>query len=256
MMNVQRYQDVEERFIEGASEALGEKTVQFSGIRRISFAITLFLLVLLLMAGCQPSQSSNGSPPLTPATPEITADSTAATSPARVDSTPCTLPTIVVPTVPPTIPGYAQLDETTGLHVTGKVQKIDLESYRLEVTGKVKHPLKLSYDDLRCMPRIEARPTLICPGFFADTATWAGASLKSVLELAGVQEEARGIRLISADGYSAPVPLSEAHSEKNFLAYAWEGEPLPILHGFPVRAVFPELDGDTWMKWLVKIEVY
>jgi DMSO/TMAO reductase YedYZ molybdopterin-dependent catalytic subunit len=163
---------------------------------------------------------------------------------------------IIVPTVPPKIPGYAQLDETTGLHVTGKAQKIDLESYRLEVTGKVKHLLTLSYDDLRCMPRIEARPTLICPGFFEDTATWAGAPLKSVLELAGVQEKASGIRLISADGYSAPVPLLEALSEKNFLAYAWEGEPLPILHGFPVRAVFPELDGDTWIKWLVKIEVY
>ena len=256
IMNAQRRQDIEERFIEGASEVFGGKMAQFFWVRRISFSIMLFLLVLLLIAGCQSSQSSNGSPPITTATPEITADSTAVTSPAGVDSTPCAVPTIVVPTVPPTIPGYAQLDETTGLHVTGKAQKIDLESYRLEVTGKVKHPLKLSYDDLRCMPRIEARPTLICPGFFADTATWAGTPLKSVLELAGVQEKASGIRLISADGYSAPVPLSEALSDKNFLAYAWEGKPLPILHGFPVRAVFPELDGDTWMKWLVKIEVY
>jgi DMSO/TMAO reductase YedYZ molybdopterin-dependent catalytic subunit len=42
----------------------------------------------------------------------------------------------------------------------------------------------------------------------------------------------------------------------SILAYAWEGEPLPILHGFPVWAVFPELDGSTWVKWLVKIEVY
>ncbi len=254
IMNAQRRQD-EARFIKGASGVFGGKMVQFSCVRKISFPSTLFLLVLLLMAGCQPSQSSNSSPPVTKATPDITAGSTAATNPERVNPTPCTLPPIVVPTVPPKIPGYAQLDETTGLHVTGKAQKIDLESYRLEVTGKVKHPLKLSYDDLRCMPRIEARPTLICPGFFADTATWAGAPLKSVLELAGVQEEARGIRLISADGFSAPVPLSEARSDKNFLAYEWEGTPLPILHGFPVRAVFPELDGDTWIKWLVKIEV-
>jgi DMSO/TMAO reductase YedYZ molybdopterin-dependent catalytic subunit len=154
------------------------------------------------------------------------------------------------------IPGYTELDPATGLHVTGKAQVIDLGSYRLEVTGKVNQPLSLSYDDLRCMPSIEATPTLICPGFFEDAATWAGASLKNVLELADVQEGVTGIRLKSADGYSSAVSISVALSEKNFLAYEWEGEPVPILHGFPIRAVFPELNGNSWVKWLVKIEVY
>ena len=32
-------------------------------------------------------------------------------------------------------------------------------------------------------------------------------------------------------------------------------EPLPILHGFPVRTVFPALEGNKWVKWLVEIEV-
>jgi sulfane dehydrogenase subunit SoxC len=41
-----------------------------------------------------------------------------------------------------------------------------------------------------------------------------------------------------------------------FLAYEWEGKALPALHGFPVRAVFPGLEGNQWVKWLTKIEVY
>jgi DMSO/TMAO reductase YedYZ molybdopterin-dependent catalytic subunit len=45
-------------------------------------------------------------------------------------------------------------------------------------------------------------------------------------------------------------------SSDSFLAYEWEGEPLPIIHGFPVRAVFPALSGNTWVKWLVEIQVY
>ena len=40
-----------------------------------------------------------------------------------------------------------------------------------------------------------------------------------------------------------------------FLAYELRGEPVPILHGFPVRAAFPGLPGFYWVKWLVKIEV-
>ena len=63
------------------------------------------------------------------------------------------------------------------------------------------------------------------------------------------------IRLVSADGYSASVSLEEALSEKSFLAYELEGKPIPVLHGFPVRAIFPELSGNRWVKWLVKIEV-
>lgn len=173
----------------------------------------------------------------------------------QIISQPCNPPPITIPKPPIIIPDYAELDKTTGLHVTGTLPKIDFENYRLEVFGKVTNPLKLSYDDLRCMPKIEAQPVLECPGFFKDKATWAGVPIKYVLELADVQEEAREINLISADGYKHSVSLIEDYSKPGFLAYEWEGKPLPLLHGFPLRAVFPGLIGSYWVKWLVKIEV-
>ncbi len=170
--------------------------------------------------------------------------------------TACVLPMVVVPTPPATVPGYAELDPTTGLHVTGGVEEIDLESYRLQVTGKVDQPLSLTYDELRCMPKLEVHCTLICPGFFQDEATWAGASLEHVLTRAGVHPDAEGLKLVSVDGYVTEVSMEAAREGDNFLAYEWEGEPLPIIHGFPVRAVFPALQGNKWAKWLVEIEVF
>ena len=202
-----------------------------------SLNITLVVLFLLCVRGPQIAQSQEQSPPVT------------------VTHNPCTLAPIVVPTFPDKIPGYTELDPETQLHITGTAQVIDVQSYSLKITGKVSQPLNLKYDDLRCMPNIEARPTLVCPGFFMDTATWAGASLKYVLELAEVQEGASHIRLVSADGYATLVTIKKALSDKNFLAYEWEGKPIPILHGFPVRAVFPDLQGNKWVKWLVGIEV-
>ena len=169
---------------------------------------------------------------------------------------PCALPTVIPPTPPAETPGYAQLDPDTGLHVTGKAPEIDWQSYRLLVTGKVDHPLSLTYDELRCMRKVEAMAVLICPGFFEDEATWAGTPIADVLALAGVQEGATGLRLVSADGYSPKVPIDTVLSNGGFLAYEWEGEPLPILHGFPVRAVLPEVTGGQWVKWLVEVEVY
>ena len=139
--------------------------------------------------------------------------------------------------------------------MTGTPQDIDLASYRLKVTGRVDHPLSLTYDDLRCMPRIQTSDVLICPGYFEDEATWAGASLAHILDLASVQAGATRLTLVGADEYMAQVTLQQARAGNSYLAYEWEGKPIPILHGFPVRAVFPSLQGNTWVKWLVEIQV-
>ena len=199
----------------------------------------LVLTVILLSAACA-----------APSTPELATATAVQPSP-----TPCALDPIVVPTRAPETPGYTELDETTGLHMTGTAKAIDLESYRLEITGKVDQPLNLSYDDLRCLPKIETHSVLVCPGFFQDEATWAGAPLNEILERAHVQGDATGLWLVGADGYRAFVRLEEARAEDSILAYEWEGEPLPILHGFPVRAVFPPLQGNRWVKWLIEIQV-
>jgi DMSO/TMAO reductase YedYZ molybdopterin-dependent catalytic subunit len=177
---------------------------------------------------------------------------------ARLKTTPssaCALSPVVVPTQPPVTPAFAALDPTTGLHITGIPQTIDLASYRLEVSGKVDHPLQLSYDDLRCMPKVEKRPQLVCQGYFVDSANWAGVPIGYILSLAGVQKGATRLKLTSADGYSNSVQLTVADSDDNFLAYELEGQTLPLLHGFPLRAVFSHLNGNTWIKWLVKLEV-
>ena len=167
----------------------------------------------------------------------------------------CQLPTMVAPTAAPTPPGLNSIDPSTGLHMTGKAVMIDINTYRLTITGLVDHPLELTYDDIRCLPKVEASCVLVCPGVFIDEATWAGAPIESVLVLAGIQEGAQTLRMESADGYYTRVELKTAIQAQAFLAYEMEGQTLPILHGFPIRAVFPGLDGNRWVKWLVKIEV-
>jgi DMSO/TMAO reductase YedYZ molybdopterin-dependent catalytic subunit len=160
---------------------------------------------------------------------------------------------IVVPTMPSVIPGYLELDSATGLHMTGTPTVVDFAAYRLKVSGKVDKELSLTYDELRLMPKMMATPELVCERSFVDTATWSGVQLKMILEMAGMQSGATRIRMKSADGYSASLNLQEALAPENFLAYELEGQPLPVLHGFPLRAVFPGKTGFVWAKWLVEI---
>jgi DMSO/TMAO reductase YedYZ molybdopterin-dependent catalytic subunit len=211
----------------------------------------LFLgLLLSAVAACVTAPPATS--PVSLSSPEPTGE----TGAEMGNHPPCVLPPLMMPATPETLPGYTDLDSSTGLHVTGTMQVIDQTRYRLEVTGKVNRQLSLSYDELRCMPRAEARLTLICPGFFEDVATWSGTPLKYILELAQVQPDATGFNLISADQYSAPISLKSDSLAGSFLAYEWEGKALPRLHGFPLRAIFPGSEGVQWVKWLVRIEVY
>jgi DMSO/TMAO reductase YedYZ molybdopterin-dependent catalytic subunit len=160
-----------------------------------------------------------------------------------------------MPTLPEVIPEYLEVDPATGLHITGDYQVIDPVTWRLKVTGKVDHPLNLRYEDLYCLPRTVENITIVCRGFFEDTANFSGVALPTLLAAAGVQPDADTLVIRGADGYSADVPLESALSEDNLVAYEWEGQPLPILHGFPARALFPHMPGSASVKWLLEIEV-
>jgi DMSO/TMAO reductase YedYZ molybdopterin-dependent catalytic subunit len=210
--------------------------------------IAITVVVVLGLVGC----GGGGETATTPSTAEAPATSTATgeATTAAGDVEP-----IVVPTLPAEIPGYTEVDPATGLHVTGTPQVIDLADYRLKVTGKVNEELDLTYDEVRSLPKVTATPTLICPGVFEDTTTWSGATLETILGMAGLQPEAKKIKMKAADGYWVYLSLEEALRPENFLAYEWMGQPLPVLHGFPLRAVVPDKPGSSWVKWLLEIEV-
>jgi DMSO/TMAO reductase YedYZ molybdopterin-dependent catalytic subunit len=182
-------------------------------------------------------------------------DITAGTSTTLLALDTSGLPPIVVPTLPEVTPGYTEVDPDTGLHVTGKPQVVDLAGYRLKVSGKVVQEVSLTFDELRVLPKVTAAPRLVCVGVFVDVATWSGASLAAVLEMAGARPEAEKIKLVSADGYWVYLDVEDALRSENFLAYELMGEPLPVLHGFPLRAVIPGKNGNYWVKWLEEIVV-
>jgi DMSO/TMAO reductase YedYZ molybdopterin-dependent catalytic subunit len=211
------------------------------------------LLVSLVLLGCADGAGTGQTSAATAPAASSTVTSVGTTNgPAPTSGN---LQPITVPTLPAQIPARNAVDPATGLHVTGTPEVIDLAGYRLKVEGKVKNKLSLTYDDLRRLPKVTARPTLNCPGFFTDVATWSGVPLATILAMAGAQPDATQIHMGAADGYFYNFSLDQALKPDNFLAYEWEGQPLPVLHGFPVRAVIPDQPGAAWVKWLVVIVV-
>ena len=135
--------------------------------------------------------------------------------------------------------------------------EVDLNAWRLEVTGSVKKPLELTYSQVVSLPSIERNVLLICPGVFANHGRWKGISVAKLLEESNLEE---GVTYIAFSGppgnytKEESFPIAEIRSDQVFLAYAVNGEALPRQHGFPLRLVAEDHYGAEWVKYVYKIE--
>lgn len=142
--------------------------------------------------------------------------------------------------------------ETMGL----SDHEVDMREWRLEVGGLVKHPLRLTYEEIVGMPGVERDVLLICPGIFANHGRWKGISMKPLLEKAGVDTDAKTVVFSGPDGAEEKVerfPLDEVLNDKVFLAYGVNGQALPRKHGFPLRVVAEDYYGDDWVKYVYRM---
>jgi DMSO/TMAO reductase YedYZ molybdopterin-dependent catalytic subunit len=160
---------------------------------------------------------------------------------------------------------------------------LDAATWRLEVGGLVARPLRLGYRDLRNLRSQTTVVTLECAGNgrsmlsppadgeqwrlgAVSTAEWTGVPLAEVLDRAGVSAAAaavvfRGADQDTVDRLAEPVRFEralspdDARGSQALLAYAMNGEPLPLEHGYPVRLIVPGWYAVASVKWLTHIEV-
>jgi hypothetical protein len=94
-------------------------------------------------------------------------------------------------------------------------------------------------------------------------ARWAGVSVAKLLSAAGVRRNARQVTFDGLDeGPLASVPdfvksldLEHALLPEVMVAYSMNGEPVPVLNGFPARLIVPGWYATYWVKALHRITV-
>ncbi|HZB48807.1 MAG TPA: molybdopterin-dependent oxidoreductase [Mycobacteriales bacterium] len=142
------------------------------------------------------------------------------------------------------------------------VPALRAEDWSLRVHGMVDRELRLSYADLLARPLIERDVTLSCVsnevgGDLISSGRWIGAPLGPLLAEARVRPGADQLVGRSTDGWTAGTPVATVLDGRDaMLAVAYNGEPLPIEHGFPVRMLVPGLYGYvSATKWLIDLEL-
>ncbi len=107
----------------------------------------------------------------------------------------------------------------------------------LKISGAVKHPVHLSYDNLAAIPESHQ----ICDVSRIDPKRRGGAvKLAALLTLVEPASNAAWLGLhAKADDFHASIPLADVR-EKAILIYSLEGEPLPSKAGGPFRFFIPD----------------
>jgi DMSO/TMAO reductase YedYZ molybdopterin-dependent catalytic subunit len=164
-----------------------------------------------------------------------------------------------------------------------QIPNLDPAAFKLSVGGLVDRPLSLTLRDLQNMRSQTLVVTLECAGngrtLFdrptegekwtlgaVSTAEWTGVPLLEILDRAGVKPAAQEVLFRGADGgkvdgrsdairFERSLRLDDARSGDALLAYAMNGEPLPIQHGFPLRLIVPRWYAVASVKWLTEIEL-
>jgi DMSO/TMAO reductase YedYZ molybdopterin-dependent catalytic subunit len=156
---------------------------------------------------------------------------------------------------------------------------VKLATWKLSIDGLVENNITLSFEEIRRMPKAEVANTLECSGNSRSLLTekasgnpwtiggvgnaiWGGCWLKDLLARAELKKDARHV---SFEGFDKPlgkagikfirsIRLQKA-MDSTLLAYEMNGQPLPLKHGYPLRALALGWTGANCVKWLHKITV-
>jgi DMSO/TMAO reductase YedYZ molybdopterin-dependent catalytic subunit len=166
-------------------------------------------------------------------------------------------------------------------HLANIPTAVDPATFRLNIDGHVNKPVSLTLNDLiKKFKRVETVAVGQCAGnsrgFFSPrvpgaqwahgamgNARWTGVRLKDLLDYAGVGAKAVQVRFNGLDtgvipqtpNFMKPLDIDHARDGEVMVAYAMNGEALPMVNGYPIRLIVPGWFATYWVKSLTRIEV-
>jgi DMSO/TMAO reductase YedYZ molybdopterin-dependent catalytic subunit len=135
-------------------------------------------------------------------------------------------------------------------------QHIDVQRYRLKVTGLVDSPKEYTYDDVISNHQsYEKVVKLDCVEGWSVVILWQGLLVKDLLAEAKVKPEAKVVIFYAYDGYTTSLPIDYLINNDILLAYKMNGVTLPPERGFPFQLVAESKWGYKWEKWVTQMEL-
>ena len=137
-----------------------------------------------------------------------------------------------------------------------RLQAGGFADWRLSIGGMVARPGTFSLAQLKSYPSRSQITQLACEEGWSYIAEWTGVPLSHVLELVGVQPQARYVAYFSIDpDWWESIDMADALHPQTFLAYGLNGDELPVGNGGPLRLRLPRQLGYKSVKFITRMTV-
>jgi DMSO/TMAO reductase YedYZ molybdopterin-dependent catalytic subunit len=151
-------------------------------------------------------------------------------------------------------PGQREV-ETWPVLDLGIKPKIALGEWKLTIDGLVANKTVLDWSAFTALPQREFISDVHCVTAWSRYDNrWQGVGVHDLLDLVKPLPAARHVIFHSYDGYTTNLALEVFADEDVLLATHWEGAPLTLDHGGPVRVVVPKKYFWKSAKWIARIE--
>ncbi len=123
-----------------------------------------------------------------------------------------------------------------------------LANWTFSIAGGAE-PKSWSWEEFRALPAEDVTTDIHCVTRWSklDTA-WAGVSVDTLLDQ--VEHDAEYVLAFSDGGYTTNLPLADVTGGQAWVAFGYDGEPLPAEHGGPARLLVPHLYFWKSAKWV------
>ena len=134
--------------------------------------------------------------------------------------------------------------------------RIDTATWSLTVDGLVERPTTWSWEELHRLPDSSYVGDIHCVTTWSKfDVTFRGVSVDELLAAAGPLPEAAYVLDHSSTGYTTNLPLEDVTDGKAWVVWEYDGRPLPVDHGGPVRLLVPHLYFWKSAKWITRLEL-
>jgi DMSO/TMAO reductase YedYZ molybdopterin-dependent catalytic subunit len=132
---------------------------------------------------------------------------------------------------------------------------VDLDAWKLKVTGDVQRPGEYTLAQIQALPRQRQNTRHICVEGWDVVGRFGGARLSEFLDLVGANPESRFVFVECADDYYTTIDMATARHSQSLLCYEMYDRPLTREHGAPVRLSIPTKIGYKNAKYLTHMHI-
>jgi DMSO/TMAO reductase YedYZ molybdopterin-dependent catalytic subunit len=137
----------------------------------------------------------------------------------------------------------------------GPTPRTDLKKWDLKIFGQVEEPVRFSWDEFMALPQSDIVLDIHCVTRWSKLDThWTGVLVKDLLEHVKLTPQANFVIAHAEYGFTANVPMEVFMHEQTMLAHSYDGKPLEVDHGWPLRLIIPTKYFWKSAKWLRGLE--